>query len=519
MLATERDSFDVTWDDPADAALTWTWDRMHNPRPVVPFGRHYFAEIDRGITNARTRWVNGYPYQVGFDLPIPPREVAERGLSIWTEDYVPRIRTWCTSVRTTDFDAMGDEELVAALDALVPEAVAMYRLTMVMVVAFMSPTMELVGLSEQALGEDGPRLVGNLLQGHDNSSASAGLGLSRLAEIARRSPAVAERVKVGDVRGLADVTGGVEFLAELDRFLDEFGSRLESWTFLDVPTWAEDPGGALQLVTRYLEEGSASAEEAVARSIRDRDAARAETEGRIAPAMRDQFFSMLDRASQHVTISESRAHWQLTIGGVMRWPALALGRKLVERGVLDQPEDVLYLEWQEAGQAVRAPATSLMPLVVGRRALMDRWRSLTPPPFIGAPPDDDDTPPEMQMVMKHFFGVGVMPSTNKQVVTGFGASKGTVTGRARVIRSLAESDRLEHGDILVCVSTAAPWTPLFAVAGGVVTDSGGVLSHSAICAREFAIPCVVGTQVGTHQIPDGAMIIVDGEAGTVEIAV
>ena len=86
-----------------------------------------------------------------------------------------------------------------------------------------------------------------------------------------------------------------------------------------------------------------------------------------------------------------------------------------------------------------------------------------------------------------------------------------------MISDLADSERLQEGDILVCQMTAPPWTPLFAIAGAVVTDSGGVLSHSAICTREYAIPCVVATQIATHVIPDGAMIEVDGTAGIVRI--
>ncbi len=65
--------------------------------------------------------------------------------------------------------------------------------------------------------------------------------------------------------------------------------------------------------------------------------------------------------------------------------------------------------------------------------------------------------------------------------------------------------------------TAPPWTPLFAIAAAVVTDTGGVLSHSAICAREYAIPCVVATQVATQMIKDGSTITVDGTKGVVQI--
>jgi phosphoenolpyruvate synthase/pyruvate phosphate dikinase len=123
-------------------------------------------------------------------------------------------------------------------------------------------------------------------------------------------------------------------------------------------------------------------------------------------------------------------------------------------------------------------------------------------------------PPETLPLLTLFFGKAP-PEVVGREIKGQAASKGVVTGRARVLRDLSEAERLQPGEILVCVMTAPPWTPLFAIAAAVVTDSGGVLSHSAICAREYAIPCVVATQVATSLIKDGSMITVDGTNGTV----
>jgi pyruvate,water dikinase len=83
--------------------------------------------------------------------------------------------------------------------------------------------------------------------------------------------------------------------------------------------------------------------------------------------------------------------------------------------------------------------------------------------------------------------------------------------------SLDDAERLNHGEVLVCPATMPPWTPLFAVASAVVTDHGGVLSHTAIVAREYQIPAVVGTKVGTSLIKDGSTITVDGGEGTVRM--
>ena len=111
----------------------------------------------------------------------------------------------------------------------------------------------------------------------------------------------------------------------------------------------------------------------------------------------------------------------------------------------------------------------------------------------------------------------VEQDARESVIKGIPASKGTVEGTARVIRSLDEIDRLKPGDVLVCKSTAPPWTPMFGIACAVVTDAGGVQSHSAIVAREYAIPCVVSTGAGTSRIRDGSRVRVNGDEGTVEI--
>ena len=89
-------------------------------------------------------------------------------------------------------------------------------------------------------------------------------------------------------------------------------------------------------------------------------------------------------------------------------------------------------------------------------------------------------------------------------------------GRARVVRDPGATD-LDDGDILVCEATDPGWVSLFLVAGGVVTDLGGMLSHGAIVAREMGLPAVVGTTGATATILDGQRIRVDGTAGVVEV--
>ncbi|MDQ3547566.1 MAG: PEP-utilizing enzyme, partial [Chloroflexota bacterium] len=103
------------------------------------------------------------------------------------------------------------------------------------------------------------------------------------------------------------------------------------------------------------------------------------------------------------------------------------------------------------------------------------------------------------------------------VLNGAAGSPGVVQGTARVVRSLADAGRIGPGDILVAPTTAPPWTPLFATVAAVVTDTGGVLSHCAVVAREYRIPAVVGTGTATTAIQDGQLIEVDGDRGIVRI--
>ena len=101
------------------------------------------------------------------------------------------------------------------------------------------------------------------------------------------------------------------------------------------------------------------------------------------------------------------------------------------------------------------------------------------------------------------------------VLKAVAGSPGVYTGTARVVRSLAEAGDLDEGEVMVCEMTLPPWVPLFSIAGAVVSDVGGVLSHCAIVAREFDLPAVVGTQVGTMVIKTGQRITVDGTKGVV----
>lgn len=517
MVQTFDDRFAVTWADPALAERTFIYDAMHFPRPMVPFAAEFLTRMYREFMSSQVVFVNDYAFS-SPPIPAPPTPaILDRGVAdVWTKDLQPPIEVWARAVRTADYGRMDLVQLGDAIVGAMEGGIRAFGNTMIPITGFMGPTFEMVAFLQEAIGAEGPRLAAALLQGEANGTAAAGTGLSSVVDAAKAHPAIVEALRAGRFEAVRTVDGHAEFGKVLNDYLADFGWRAETWGQMERPTWAEDPTPLLRLVARYLDDTAGGPSGAIGRASEQRADALRQIESQLGADQLVQLYQMLDVASAHVPVSEGRALWQLIILGSLRVPVLALGQRLAELGALADRSDAFFLNTAELKAQSLAPSAATKDLVALRRADHERWERLSPPPFIGAPLDLSHLPPEMVPIVTLFFGVAP-PAVEGRAIKGQGASRGVVTGRARVIRDLADGERLQPGEILVCQTTSPPWTPLFATAGAVVTDSGGVLSHSAICAREYGIPCVVATQVATQIIKDGAMITVDGAAGTVRI--
>lgn len=167
-----------------------------------------------------------------------------------------------------------------------------------------------------------------------------------------------------------------------------------------------------------------------------------------------------------------------------RDPVLTIGARLARDGVLEQPRDVLHLRLAELREVVRGGPPPAAATIAARRAV-----------FLGRP-------------------APAAPAGPARTLQGVGASPGEFVGVARVVRD-AGSGELKPGEILVCEMTSPSWLPLLMIAGAVVTDRGGVLSHAAIVAREFGIPAVTGAGKATTAMVSGSRYRIDGRTGSV----
>jgi pyruvate,water dikinase len=194
---------------------------------------------------------------------------------------------------------------------------------------------------------------------------------------------------------------------------------------------------------------------------------------------------------------------------------LELGRRLREAGHTDERDDVFFLGLHEAYALLdgRANVTLSRAKVAGRKLAFERRQRMevTLPNYIGR-----DGVAVLPGELIGAVRAAELDGVDGTVLPGVGTSTGTVTGRARVLKDMADIVTLERGDILVCHATDPGWTPAFFIIGGLVMQTGGVLAHGSCLSREYNLPAAVVPEA-VRRIPDGARITLDGNAGTVTI--
>jgi len=514
----EEVAFPVVWPNAADAERTWRWDAEHSPFPLTPLS----GELSRGMGGAALAAeslgaaaaapmagpaANGYPYTEPSGGPRSRTPayletvaaLAPRVAELWDRGWRLEIEARGREIAGFDYDALTASELVERLDSIAgmlqENMVLMFRASHL--VSFSRG--KLREFCEAYIGRAAESFVTDLLQGTPSLSLESGAALWEVAQLLAENAAafdcLRQRPDRDGLAGLLDVDGGGDFLTRFHNWLTQYGQRNGSFSELAEPTWLEDPRVAIGLVLQSV--GATDPRLGQEKAIRVREQMQREFEKRLRdPEAIGHFRELLATAEPYLGVRESRDHATNMALTAARVPALALGRRLVERGAIASPTDVFFLRLGELGAAAGDPTSDLRALVAERRAVHEYWCNVAPPVTIGA---------------------SANRAVDQRFVRGIAASGGVAVGTARVIMTLADAHALRLGDVLVTRATTPAWTPLFGTAAAVVTEGGGALSHCAILAREYGIPAVVGAAGATVRIRDGARVTVDGTKGRVAI--
>jgi len=285
------------------------------------------------------------------------------------------------------------------------------------------------------------------------------------------------------------------------RFLTIHGHRLTGRD-LSCPTWAESPGMVVELA---LAARSDAALERAAVAARRHDAIAAlERElgrGLAGSARRRVFALVLDYAQRYYALRENMRYHADFFLARLRQVVLAFGADLVARGSLATVDDVFWLDVEELVHAAEN-GTAVAERIAERRAAA-AIDAQQPPP---EPLTDGDPAPTR-----------AASTRTVHVLTGETGAPGRCEGRARLVLAPSDFERIVPGDVLIALYTDPGWTSVLERAAGVVLETGGVLSHGAIVARELGIPALVGVADATRTIRDGAQVVLDASAGRVTI--
>jgi rifampicin phosphotransferase len=535
----------VQFDPPGPGS--WEIDAVHFPRPVTrywaemhpaPFLRG-FSEFTRFygmlFDGRATAYVNGFAY--GTTVPVDEQEIPARfaraeetfehklwrqQLRDWDETFKPAAIKFHRELQAIDPDGLSDEVLATHLDRCREHHSEMIYQHMRFTAASMLPTGDFLAHVGDWTGLPPSQLL-DLMRGAAPVSAGASGELEAL---------IGALTKDADARRLLDSDGDPGEILEALRtrdddtgramaaYLDLVGYRLLDGFDISGRYALEMPDVLLRAIRVAVESGPAGDADAEAKVAAVRD--------KVPEEQRGEFDELLAEARLMYRLRDERGVFSdIWASGIMRRAVMAAGRRLAAAGRIHAPEHFVEAGFDEMQALLAGADEPSADELAARFADRTSRDAKTAPPLLGppppAPPDPSGLPPAagrlmraMGIVMQGMFQPS-LEAHEEDMLRGLAASKGIYEGPARRVSGPSEFDRIVKGDVLVTEATTEAFNILLPLLGGIVTDSGGLLSHSAIVAREYGIPGVVGTREATDRIADGVRVRVDGDAGTVTV--
>ncbi|MCW2510115.1 MAG: PEP-utilizing protein mobile subunit [Modestobacter sp.] len=559
----------------------WFFDSMHYPEPVYPFDllmpEHTWVVLSQNTTRVFSiptamgldhRVVNGYVY-VSPTAITDPEEIARRATVFgergghyfenWQDLYdgwVRKALDVTARLKAITFTPLADLEPLESVQAgnhlssgyrlyesynrLLENHQEMDYLHFDMLGLGYGAYLTLLEFCKAAFPSIEDQTVAKMVTGIESLIFRPDEELRRLSKLAVELDLTAAFADSADPDR---VLAAIAALPRGQEWLKDYEDTKEQWFWFSTghgvshqhPAWMEDltfPFSAMQgYVQSLLRNESIDRPLAAVRAERD-EITSGYRELLPGPAEQASFDELVELArTVYVYVEDHGFYCEHQHFSIFWTKVRELGAVFAAHGFLEDANDIFYLHrWEvypalwdlETGWGTGSPDRRAYwhREVAERKRIMAALREWTPPPALGTPPD---TITESFTIMLW----GITQETierwqtprdeSTSTLAGVAASPGVAEGRARVVLDPVDLGLLEEGEILVCPITNPSWVPVFKRIAGAVSDSGGIMAHAAIVAREYGLPAVVGTGYGTQAIKTGQLVRVDGSRGIVTI--
>lgn len=364
---------------------------------------------------------------------------------------------------------------------------------------------------QEWLGET--NVADTLSQSVDNNiTAEMGLELLDVADAIRPYPEVItflQNTKAPNfLEKLDDVPGGEVARDAITRYLDKYGMRCAGEIDISRTRWSEDPTILIPMILSNIKNFQSNASHQKFEQAR-KEALQKEQDllarlknlpdGEQKVAKTKEVITVLRNLTGY---REYPKYGMINRYYVYKQALLKEAAKLVQAGIIKEPEDIFYLDFEELHEVVRTEQLDYT-IITTRKADYHQFDKLTPPRVLTS---------DGEIITGKYKRENLPPDA----IIGLPVSSGIIEGRARVILNMADAN-LKEGDILITPYTDPSWTPLFVSIKGLVTEVGGLMTHGAVIAREYGLPAVIGVENATTRIQDGDHIRVNGTEGYIEI--
>ena len=270
-------------------------------------------------------------------------------------------------------------------------------------------------------------------------------------------------------------------------------------------SWAQDPRQLMESIKLIVKQRTFQKREKKDRSIDDIIDGLQTNLSRFQKMLFRRF--LVKNAMYGVAARELGKSYMMKANDIFKKAYWKLAGIMVSESRLPEPELLFFLTHREIGKLIRNRSTKLVHLAKRRKKILPEMNKIKYPRVnFGVPKQ-----------IKQDSQTGERQTRTQFTLLGTPVCRGKVEGRACVVKSVQEANQILEGDVLICEFTDVGWSPYFPLLSGLVTEMGGLIAHGAVIAREYGIPCIVGTEGATDLIHTGDKVVLDATAGTISI--